>query len=187
MLQETLPTGKYDRLGARPSDGIGSGAHSTSLGLNSQYFLWMPNGRILRTRFNVSYARSDAVTVEDVSVYGTSQGFRGHARPGRVFVVDSAWEYSATRNWVLALDIAYEHDTRTTLNGLHPHRRQRATDARSAGLRLERSVHAGAGRRVQLQQPRWPDRRRGVHRGGAQRERHGGASGGAQHGILKPP
>ena len=118
VLQEVLPTGKYDRLGARPSDGIGSGAHTTSLGLNSQYFLWMPNGRILRTRFNVSYALSDAVTVEDVSVYGTSQGFRGYAHPGRVFIVDSAWEYSVTSNWVLAIDIAYEHDTRTTLNGL---------------------------------------------------------------------
>jgi hypothetical protein len=118
VLQEVFPTGKYDRLGARPSDGLGSGAHTTSLGLNSQYFLWMPNGRILRTRFNVSYARSDAVTIEDVSVYGTSQGFQGHAHPGRVFIVDSAWEYSVTRNWVLALDIEYEHDTRTTLNGL---------------------------------------------------------------------
>ena len=120
VLQEVLPTGKYDRLAARPSDGIGSGAHTTSLGLNSQYFLWMPNGRILRTRFNVSYALPDAVTIDDVSVYGTSQGFRGHAHPGRVFVVDSAWEYSVTSNWVLALDIAYEHDTRTTLNGFLP-------------------------------------------------------------------
>jgi hypothetical protein len=120
VLQEILPAGKYDRLGTRPSDGIGSGAHTTSLGLNSQYLLWMPNGRILRTRFNISYAFSDAVTVEDVSVYGTSQGFRGHAHPGRVFVVDSAWEYSVTSNWVLAIDIAYEHDTRATLNGIMP-------------------------------------------------------------------
>ena len=118
VLQETLPTGKYDRLGARPSDGLGSGAHTTSLALNSQYYLWMPNGRILRTRLNVSYALSDAVTVEDVSVFGTSQGFRGYAHPGHVFVVDSAWEYSATRHWVLALDVAYERDTHTTLNGL---------------------------------------------------------------------
>jgi hypothetical protein len=120
VLQEILPTGKYDHLGARPSDGIGSGAHTTSLGLNSQYLLWMPNGRILRTRFNVSYALPDAVTVEDVSVYGTSQGFRGHAHPGRAFIVDSAWEYSITSNWVLALDLAYEHDTRTTVNGFIP-------------------------------------------------------------------
>jgi hypothetical protein len=120
ILQETLPTGKYDRLGARPSDGIGTGAHTTTLGLNSQYFLWMPNGRILRTRLNLSYAISDAVTVDDVSVYGTSAGFHGHAHPGRVFIVDSAWEYSVTSNWVLALDIAYEHDNRTTLKGFVP-------------------------------------------------------------------
>jgi Putative MetA-pathway of phenol degradation len=120
VLQEVLPTGKYDRLGARPSEGLGSGAHTTSLGLNSQYFLWMPNGRILRTRLNLSYAISDAASVEDVSVYGTSAGFRGHARPGRVFIVDSAWEYSLTRNWVLALDVQYEHDGATTLQGFMP-------------------------------------------------------------------
>ena len=48
----------------------------------------------------------DTVSVQDVSVYGTGPGFRGHARPGRVFLVDSAWEYSMTREWVLALDIA---------------------------------------------------------------------------------
>jgi len=117
VLQETLPTGKYDRLGARPSDGIGSGACTTTLSLNSQYFLWMPNGRIMRTRLNVSHAISDTVSIEDVSVYGTDAGFRGHARPGRTFVVDSAWEYSLTRSWVLALDIVYQHDTSTTLSG----------------------------------------------------------------------
>jgi hypothetical protein len=120
VLQHTLPTGKYDRLGPRTSDGVGNGAHTTSLGLNSQYFLWMPNGRILRTRLNFSYAISDTVTVDDESVYGTPPGFHGHARPGRVFIVDSAWEYSLTRHWVLALDIAYEHDGHTTLEGVVP-------------------------------------------------------------------
>ena len=120
VLQETLPTGKYDRLGARPSDGIGSGAYTTTLSLNSQYFLWLPNGRIVRTRLNLSYAISDSASVTDVSVYGTGEGFRGHARPGRAFVADSAWEYSMTRNWVLALDIVYEHDSSTTLSGFAP-------------------------------------------------------------------
>jgi hypothetical protein len=117
VLQETLPTGKYDRLGARPSDGMGSGAHTSTLSLNSQYFLWMPNGRIMRTRLNLSYSMSDRVSVEDVSVYGTSEGFRGHAKPGRSFVIDSAWEYSMTRHWVLALDVVYQHDSRATLSG----------------------------------------------------------------------
>lgn len=120
VIAETLPTGKYDRLGTRPSDALGSGAYTTTASLYSQYFLWMPNGRIMRTRLNVSYSISDTVSVEDVSVYGTAQGFRGQAKPGRVFLVDSAWEYSLTRSWVLALDVAYEHDERTTLSGLDP-------------------------------------------------------------------
>jgi hypothetical protein len=120
VLQETLPTGKYDRLGSRVSDGIGSGAYTTTLSLYSQYFLWMPNGRIMRTRLNFSYAVSDTVGVEDVSVYGTGDGFRGHAKPGSSFTAGSAWEYSATRNWVLALDLVYEHHSNTTLRGLAP-------------------------------------------------------------------
>jgi hypothetical protein len=122
VLQQTLPTGKYDRLGARPSDGLGTGAYTTTVALYSQYFFWMPNGRILRTRLNFSYAIPDTVTVEDVSVYGTGEGFRGHAKPGRSFVAGSAVEYSATRNWVLALDFVYQHDTATRLDGSLPTR-----------------------------------------------------------------
>jgi hypothetical protein len=118
VLQQSLPTGKYHRLGDQPGDGIGSGAYTTTLSLYTQYFFWMPNGRILRTRLNFSYAVSDTVSVEDVSVYGTSDGFRGHARPGRSFAVGSAFEYSATRSWVLALDLVYQHDTSTRLRGL---------------------------------------------------------------------
>jgi hypothetical protein len=85
VLQQTLPTGKYDRLGTRLSDGIGAGAYTTSLAVHSQYYLWMPNGRILRTRLNIAYAMSDSVEIKDTSVYGTSQGFRGHADPGDTF------------------------------------------------------------------------------------------------------
>jgi hypothetical protein len=118
VLEQVLPTGKYDRLGSRPSDGLGSGAYTTKLSLNSQYFLWMPNGRILRTRLNLTQTFSDTVSIEGVSVYGTGEGFRGHAKPGRSFIVDSAWEYSLTRNWVLALDVLYQHDTTTRLRGL---------------------------------------------------------------------
>ncbi len=118
VLAETLPTGRYDRLGTRPREGLGSGAYTTTLSLYSQYFLWMPNGRILRTRLNVSYSISDSVGLVGVSVYGTGAGFRGHARPGQAFLIDSAWEYSLTRKWVMALDIAYQHNASTALRGL---------------------------------------------------------------------
>jgi hypothetical protein len=117
VVQETLPTGKYDRLGDRPADGLGSGTYSTNLSLYSQYFFWMPNGRILRTRLDLSYSISGSAGVRDVSVYGTDEGFRGRARPRNVTVVNAAAEYSMSRHWVLAMDVVYEHDGSTHLYG----------------------------------------------------------------------
>ncbi|HEY3786869.1 MAG TPA: transporter [Steroidobacteraceae bacterium] len=118
VFGETLPTGKYDRLADRPADGLGSGAYTTTLGLYSQYLWWMPNGRILRTRLDLSYAISGSASVRDLSVYGTSAGFRGHAMPGNSFIADAAGEYSVTSHWVLALDVVYEHDSSTRVNGM---------------------------------------------------------------------
>lgn len=104
-------------MGDRPSDGLGSGAHTTTVSLYSQYYFWLPNGRILRSRLNLSQSFSDDADVRDVSVYGTPQGFRGHASPGNSFTVNSAWEYSVTRNWVLALDLYYQYDENTRVTG----------------------------------------------------------------------
>jgi hypothetical protein len=116
-VQETFPTGKYDRLGSRPSDGFGSGAYTTTLSLYSQTYFWLPNRRILRMRCDLSQAFSNTVNVQDVSVYGTSAGFRGHAKPGNSFFVDLAGEYSMTRRWALALDVTYRHNYNTLVTG----------------------------------------------------------------------
>jgi hypothetical protein len=105
LVKQTFPTGQYDRLGDRPSDGFGAGAYTTTLALYSQTYLWLPNGRILRARLDVSQSLvSSTIAVRDVSVFGTAAGFYGHARPGASTVVDLAGEYSVTRRWVLALD-----------------------------------------------------------------------------------
>ncbi|MDB6009689.1 MAG: hypothetical protein JWL65_1939 [Gammaproteobacteria bacterium] len=120
VLAETVPSGKYDRLGERPSDGLGAGAYTTTVSLYTQHYLWLPNGRILRTRLDLSGSFSHDVRLEDVSVYGTASGFRGNASPGSSFIADSSWEYSVTRNWVLALDVVYEHDANTRVVGSYP-------------------------------------------------------------------
>ena len=119
VLQETLPTGRYDRL-TRASDGAGAGAYTTTVALYLQHYLWMPNGRILRARLDLSYAFSSSVSVRDVSVYGTTNGFSGHAWPGDSFSVDAAGEYSLTRSWVLALDVVYQYNESTRLAGTVP-------------------------------------------------------------------
>lgn len=118
MLQETLPTGRHDRLDGRPNDGFGSGAYATTVGLNSQTYFWTPNGRILRTRLNFAYTRSNDAKVRDTSVYGTPSGFSGRARPGDSFNVDLAFEYSITRQWVAAIDLAYQRDASTRVSGV---------------------------------------------------------------------
>jgi hypothetical protein len=117
VIGETFPTGKYDRLRDRTDGALGSGADSTTMSLYSQTYLWMPNGRILRTRLDVSYSRSRWASVQGISVYGTSSGFAGRVHPGETFFADLAFEYSVTRNWVLATDIDWEHDGNTRVEG----------------------------------------------------------------------
>lgn len=116
-VQEALPTGKFDNLGERPSNGLGTGAYTTTLCFYMQSFFWMPTGRLLRARFNVTQSFSRQVNLQDVSVYGTSQGFRGHADPGAALFVDLAGEYSITRHWVLAADATYRHQYNTPVTG----------------------------------------------------------------------
>lgn len=116
-IQETLPNARYDRLGSRSTDGFGGGAYVTTLAVYTQKYLWLPNGRIMRMRLNASESHSGRAIIEDESVYGTERGFRGSATPGRVLFLNGAWEYSITRNWVLAVDATYRHAGSTEVAG----------------------------------------------------------------------
>jgi len=132
VIDETVPTGRYQRL-SRGSDGQGAGAYATGLSLYSQDYFWMPNGRILRTRLDLTYTRSSNVGLQDASVYGTPYGFRGSARPGDGCTVDAAGEYSLTRNWVLALDLVYQYNFNTRVRGtVDPSAQPYATDSGSS-------------------------------------------------------
>jgi hypothetical protein len=116
-VEQTLPTGQYDRLGARSANGLGAGTYTTMPAIYSQMYFWLPNRRIVRTRLDISDAFSRAVTVQDASVYGTSAGFRGTARPGSSLYIDNSWEYSLTRSWVLALDATFRSTGNTRVVG----------------------------------------------------------------------
>lgn len=117
VVGETIPTGKYDRLSGKTDGALGSGAYSTTVSFYSQTYFWMPNGRILRARLDVSYQVSRWATVQGASVYGTDAGFNGRARPGDSVFGDLAFEYSLTQRWVLAADAWWEHDGNTRVEG----------------------------------------------------------------------
>jgi hypothetical protein len=116
VVQETLPLGRYDHL-SRLSDGFGAGTYTTAFAVYTQDYFWMPNGRILRARLDLTYSVSSSASVQDQSVYGTTQGFRGRAYPGDSFTADAAAEYSLTQRWVLALDVVYAHNDNTLVSG----------------------------------------------------------------------
>jgi len=110
-----LPTGKFDRLGA-VKNGHGSGTFAPEIGVNvQQYFL--VGDRLLRGRINVLHQFPLRTDVRDRSVYGTSQGFRGHARPGAKSTLILGAEYSLTKEWVLAFDIEADAWGRTKVRG----------------------------------------------------------------------
>lgn len=137
-VQESLPAGRYDRLD-RQTNGLGSGAYTTTVATCFQSFFWMPNGRVVRARVDLFYAVSRRVSVDGPSVYGTPADFRGSAARGDSVSIDLALEYSATRNWVLASDFWFERDASTRVMG--------AYSQPGGGIRNVRSA-SGAGREL---------------------------------------
>jgi hypothetical protein len=116
VLNEVLPTGKYDRL-APGQEGHGSGAFGTELGVNAQYYFLLKNGRLLRARLNVLQRFSNRADVSGRSVYGTGPDFRGHGGPGAKTTLIGAVEYSLTNEWVLAMDVEADFAGRTSVVG----------------------------------------------------------------------
>ena len=116
VARETFPTGRFERLD-RASNGMGSGSYQTALGVFTQDYFWLPNGRILRTRLDVLETFSTGVDLHDVTSYGTARGFRGTAFSGPVFFGDLSFEYSVTREWVVAFDVTYGFNADTKVAG----------------------------------------------------------------------
>lgn len=118
-FSEVFPTGKYDGLGNHPANGLGSGLLTSTFGLFSQDYFWMPNGRILRSRLDLTYTIPDEkASVNGVSVYGTGPGFNGTIDTGNTFSADLAFEYSMTRHWAPAMDIVYSHSGGASVRGV---------------------------------------------------------------------
>jgi hypothetical protein len=116
-LQQSLPTGRHDRLADYRGTALGTGSGTTTLSLYGQQLFWLPNGRIFRGRVNLSGAWSGSAKVRGKSVYGTSNSFRGHARPGAVYSAGLSGEYSLSREWVIALDVVLTHTRGTPVQG----------------------------------------------------------------------
>jgi hypothetical protein len=116
-LGMNLPTGSYDRLHT-PLDGVGSGAYSIKEGLLLQSLFDTWGNHPVRFRlWGTAYEPVANVNVHGTSVYGTGQGFQGHATPGFSSQIGLGTEYGLDQRWVVAIDFVQNFAAASDVNG----------------------------------------------------------------------
>ncbi|MDI1351694.1 MAG: hypothetical protein PSV35_02830, partial [bacterium] len=120
LLQETIPTGRYETLNpnAYGTDSTGLGSYQTQIGLNVQYLLAVYNEHYLRTRLILSKLFSGPVQVNGLSSYGGTINTRGRINPGSEQSIDLAFEYTLTQNWVAVMEGTLSKGRATRFNGI---------------------------------------------------------------------
>lgn len=119
FVDELFPTGKYQKLNPKKlaTDAIGGGSFVTSPGFSIGRLFEFSRHHFLTTRLNFTYSYFAPVHVRGFNTYGG--GFRTHGKvfPGSAFVGLVGFEYSLTRNWVLAMDILNIYQNKTRFSG----------------------------------------------------------------------
>ncbi len=118
-LSETFPTGRYQRLNPdkQGADSTGSGSYETFTSFNFQKLFHIFGNHWLRPRLFLRYIIPAPVSVRDFNTYGGGFGTDGKIYPGNNFTGILAFEYTLTRNWVLALDIQAVYVDKTKFSG----------------------------------------------------------------------
>jgi hypothetical protein len=113
----SFPTGQYERL-RTPLDGLGSGAYTLKEGLLFQSLFATQNNHPVRVRvYGAAFEALQNVSLQDISVYGTGSGFRGHVSPGVSEELGIGAGYGLDQRWVLAFDLVGNHAAGFDLHG----------------------------------------------------------------------
>lgn len=119
-IQETFPTGKYQKLNPSKGgvDATGAGTYSTKVGLNfSKLVWWWIPAHPMSFRLAVSYSFPSIVHVKGFNAYGGGYGTDGRVHPGQSLGIDFGYEYSFTQHWAGALDIVYTYKLESHFSG----------------------------------------------------------------------
>ncbi len=127
-VSATIPLGKYDRLDPHKflTDFGGLGTWSPTIGFVTVKIFNFGNDHFLAWRTAYNFAITTPISVHGLSVYGGVpsvdgiKGTRGTVYPGCIFVTQQGFEFSLNHNWVLALDLQYQHSNRTRFSGRSP-------------------------------------------------------------------
>lgn len=116
---ETFPTGKYQKLNPKKleTDVGGGGSFSTTAEIVFYKVYHLYGHHYLSTIASFEYTYSAPVHVKGENVFNGGPGTRGKVYPGGSEIAFLSFEYSLTRNWVLALDSVYKHTNKDRFKG----------------------------------------------------------------------
>lgn len=120
LVQETIPTGKFDHLNpvAAGTDATGLGSYQTQVGLNFQYLRQVFNNHYLRTRLILSRLHANPVNISGLSSYGGTINTRGTISSWNENDIDLAFEYTLTQHWVAVMEGYISSGESTRFNGI---------------------------------------------------------------------
>jgi hypothetical protein len=115
-----LPTGKYDSL-ITSSGGFGVGSVMLKEQLLFQSLFDTLGGHPMRLRaYAAAYQPLGTASVDNISVYGTRQGFVGRVKPGASVVLGVGGGFAFDQRWVVAMDLVYKSVHGSKLDGINP-------------------------------------------------------------------
>lgn len=120
VVQEIFPTGKYEYLNPAflGTDSTGYGAYETQIALNFQWLMQVFQTHYLRTRLSLSQLYSSQVDVNGFNTYGGDATTQGNVDADVENMLDIAFEYTLTQNWVAVFEAYFSDGGATRFNGI---------------------------------------------------------------------
>lgn len=110
LLQETVPTGKYQKLNPKKhgTDSSGQGSFQTGIHLAFQKLFHPIKGHDFRLRWTFGYFVPAPVHVSGFNYLGGSEETKGKIYPGQYFSGYICGEYALSRTWAICVESNYQ-------------------------------------------------------------------------------
>lgn len=108
MIQETFPTGKYQKLKLENQgiDSTGQGSFQTGPAFAMRKIFTL-SGQEFSLYWSAGYLFPTMVDVKGLNAFGGASDTKGKVRPGQGLFNFISGEYSITQNWVFAFDTVF--------------------------------------------------------------------------------
>lgn len=118
LIQETIPTGNYQKLNPKKLgiDSTGQGSFQTGFNIVTQKLFQMEENFLL-LKWTVGYLFPAPTRVKGLNTYGGGPGTLGKVFPGQTLMLYFSGEYSLNQKLVLAFDSFFEYQGKSTFSG----------------------------------------------------------------------